>query len=331
MDPIPPRYDESIHPYSTPPGGDLNAYNEYGMTSIHSAIENNDTDLVRSLLWQGADPYKRISAELTPRDNAVEFAARLNRTTALQALIDDEIPVSINTLEAAVSQGNLDAANLLLQHTSEGKVKKESIAKALKTAAALWLLDMVRLLLQNGPIDNSVLNVTLLAACTNNQFVLDLYQPTPAWDWDRAIAVVQLLLDAGASVKGEFDFGITPLHQAARQPYVPTRFILLLLEAGADVDARDTDQSTPLLWSLSYHRWSEEAVRELVRAGADANAVGTVYGNTPLHYAPTETIARLLLEGGADVHIKNEDWKTPLDMAKELDRHEVVELLGSSN
>ena len=72
-----------------------------------------------------------------------------------------------------------------------------------------------------------------------------------------------------------------------------------------------------------------EAVKQHLDAGADVNAKGK-YGRTPLHYAATrglKKIIELLIAKGADVNFKHIAGETPLDMAIAMDRTETADLL----
>ena len=76
-----------------------------------------------------------------------------------------------------------------------------------------------------------------------------------------------------------------------------------------------------------------EAVKQHLDAGADVNAKGK-YGRTPLHYAATrglKKIIELLIARGADVNTKIEvgDYKgqTPLDGAIQWNHTEIADLL----
>ena len=76
-----------------------------------------------------------------------------------------------------------------------------------------------------------------------------------------------------------------------------------------------------------------EAVKQHLDAGADVNAKGR-YGRTPLHYAATrglKKIIELLIAQGADVNTKIEvgDYKgqTPLDGAIQWNHPETADLL----
>src|SRR5271157_4651140 len=85
-----------------------------------------------------------------------------------------------------------------------------------------------------------------------------------------------------------------------------------LIAKGANVNAKDKDGYTPLIWASQYSKI--EMVNLLLVKGADVNAK-TNNGNTALiiasHEGRTEII-RFLLEKGADVNAKDNDGFTPL-------------------
>jgi ankyrin repeat protein len=120
---------------------------------------------------------------------------------------------------------------------------------------------------------------------------------------------------------------MTPLHEASRAG--KTDAIRFLLDRGANIEAKDGHMSrTPLLFAALRRR--EEAVKLLVERGAKvdihaASAMGDedrvrafldadpgliaargAEGGTPLHYASTPGMARLLLDRGADPWARDE-------------------------
>jgi ankyrin repeat protein/mono/diheme cytochrome c family protein len=113
-------------------------------------------------------------------------------------------------------------------------------------------------------------------------------------------------------VKGKDAGDSTALHHAAG--YGPIDNLQLLINKGADVNARNRLASTPLHWAIH----DEDKVRLLLAKRANVNAK-QVQGRTPLYLAamlgnsiPT---MRLLLSAGADPNLASANGQTPLMLA----------------
>ncbi len=79
--------------------------------------------------------------------------------------------------------------------------------------------------------------------------------------------IARLLLEAGADPNARDEFGQTPLHFAGS-----AESARLLLEAGASLKAENDVGQTPLMAMVNYWRWGERligVIEELVAAGAD--------------------------------------------------------------
>ncbi len=71
-------------------------------------------------------------------------------------------------------------------------------------------------------------------------------------------------------------------------------------------------------------------IQQLLDYGADPNLGESLFGNSPLHIAASKgraDIARLLLDGGADLNFQNHNNETPLHEAVEKEHVELVKLL----
>ncbi|XAR59902.1 hypothetical protein NMG60_11015912 [Bertholletia excelsa] len=99
------------------------------------------------------------------------------------------------------------------------------------------------------------------------------------------------------------------------------------LASGADKDEEDSEGRTALHFACGYGE--VKCAQILLEAGATVDALDK-NKNTALHYAAgygrKECVA-LLLEHGAAVTLQNLDGKTPIDVAKLNNQHEVLKLL----
>ncbi|UCC74906.1 MAG: ankyrin repeat domain-containing protein [Gemmatimonadota bacterium] len=101
-----------------------------------------------------------------------------------------------------------------------------------------------------------------------------------------------------------------------------------LLSYGADVNATNLEQETPLYWAVL--RNDDDLVALLLQHGADTE-IPESYGRTPLLLVARETgeadMARRLLDGGADVNAEDRFGDTPLGLAAWRGFGDLVDLL----
>jgi ankyrin repeat protein len=122
-------------------------------------------------------------------------------------------------------------------------------------------------------------------------------------------------------------FGRAPLHLAAWEGHEAV--VRLLLEKGADTNAKDRQGGTALCWAAP--RGHEAVIRLLLEKGADIEAKYMSGGKTALASAAWEgheAVVRLLLEKGANIEAKDiSDEKTALVFAASAGHEAVVRLL----
>ena len=141
--------------------------------------------------------------------------------------------------------------------------------------------------------------------------------------------VAQLLAKDSAKLDSkDTQFGRTPLSWAAM--YGHMGIVKLLLETGkVDVDSKDNQGHTPLSWASRRWGGHEAVVKLLLEKGADVH-LRAEYRQTPLSLAAEqghEAVAKLLLEKGADVDSNNINSQTPLSFAATNGHEAVVKLL----
>ena len=124
---------------------------------------------------------------------------------------------------------------------------------------------------------------------------------------EARVDCLHVLLEAGANVNAPNVHQNTPLHLAAVRGYA--NVVAALLEAGADVNRGDHSNFTPLHWAcMRYDLHVEPALILLIRNGAAVNA-RTSQGRTPLDYAIIyrQRLVPILLRAGAALHRSRPD------------------------
>ena len=150
------------------------------------------------------------------------------------------------------------------------------------------------------------------------------------------ITITELLIEKGADIEAKDDDGINALVYAST--YNNEEMVKFLLEKGADantvceIENEHIDISPTPLMNAAY-RGNTNIINMLLENGADINYT-TDYGMTALMYAASFNqfeAAKVLLENNADTSITDEYGRTALDLAKSEDYKDIVELLEKYN
>jgi ankyrin repeat protein len=124
--------------------------------------------------------------------------------------------------------------------------------------------------------------------------------------------------------------GLTELHRAAGRGDTAT--VRDLLDHGADIDALDSKMGVSVLHKAIYSG-NPETVRLLLQRGALIDLQSPSNGNTPLHDAlyfkgkRGMEIIKMLLDGRANLAIKNRAGLTPIDSAHLLHDDAAIKML----
>jgi len=333
-------------------GADPNTRSDLGFTPLSLAIDHGGAALVDALEEAGADPgvgspltevvtvNPRDSEGWTPLHEAVERPPMIRSLLQAGADVNARTRLGETPLHIAAARGRTSAAITTLveagaevdARTNDGRTPLHMALQADRPAAAVRLLEFGA----DPSARDAAGNLADPAACEH-------------WETATFFAVagvddVDACIEAGADPRpapGREDGNWSGvLHLAlvhARDPAV----ITTLVQAGADVHARDRFRYTPL--HKAAENGTPASVRVLLQAGADPHARRRRFGEeigvglssrggpTPLHGAaanPDPEVAAILLEAGADVGARGHRWgDTPLHQAARNHNPEVARLL----
>ncbi len=145
--------------------------------------------------------------------------------------------------------------------------------------------------------------------------------------YEGNIETVRQALEAGMDVNSSnSDTKLTPLHMAAYNGH--TSVVKLLIENDAAIDARDREGKTALTHACTGP--FQETVALLLEAGADINAREATEGFTPLMMAAglgQMEVVKVLLRNDADTSLRDTDGDRAIDHARTSGHLEIVKLI----
>ena len=247
----------------------VNGKDRLETTPLHYAALYGSTESVRILLDLGADVKARNKSEATP---LIYGACSFDKT---RLLVEKGSDVNAHSttgmtplLIAASVHGNTETVRYLLEKGADVRAVSASGSDALQTAAGKGEAEMVRLLLEKGadPRKADEGGYTALLNAFSQK------EPTRV----RMLLASGSDVNAANISSGEVKNGpiqlihLTPLLLAA--PDAEPATIKALLSAGAHLDEADHRKLTPLMYAVMTDQPKLATIRQLIDAHADVNA-----------------------------------------------------------
>jgi ankyrin repeat protein len=281
-------------------GLDVNSQCGCERTPLHLASELDDEAIVKFLLERGAN----INLTDDCRRNALHYALRNYKV-------------------------NMRIVKLLIDKGIDTKAKDKNGRTALHLCCIKGYYDPLVMLLNHG-------RHAQVATKKKRNFLHKIFrQSKPNKE------IMSSLISKGAEVNGKDVYGCTPLHYACdlhslessllsgedvnatndnkKKKNHPMKIISLLLENGANVNAKDSVNRSVLHYTAIKRNY--DCIKVLLDHGADINAVCD-FGKTVLHeafeetyYLPDVEVIQLLLSRGVDANKRDKEQKTALDYA----------------
>ena len=284
----------------------------------------------------------------TPAQQLLDAAAR-GDAAAVAALLSSAGGADANAATAsgrtplhfAAEDGHVEVARLLLDAGADVNAATALGRTALHSAAHYCgSVDLVRLLLDRGA------DVNASTSLVPDSYHFSSCQPLHLAAACRHAEVVRLLLSHGADVRATATWrsatGVTPLHVCTAGQLVygemgdELEVARALLDAGAPIDAADSDGRRALHLAVAYDAYETAAL--LLARGADVHATDNA-GATPLHAArefwpsydlvEPQHFIELLLEHGADARAVDLGGRTPLHSLGTRQRLDLYDAEGS--
>ena len=309
-------------------GADVHALDGNGSTPLHFASESGSAEAARLLLEHGADVNALAGDHSTP----LHFASESGNAEIARLLLEQGADVHAldnnhSTPLHFISQyGGAWAARVLLEYGAVVDVRDNKDSTPLHVASQCGNAKAARLLLEHG----ANIYAQNKEGQTPRHLLLTMWShKVPDDDVDS----IRFFLERGADVDTADNNHSTLLHQASFGGNIKVAH--LLLEHGANIDARNKEGHTPLHRGLvrlgdgaGAHYF--DTMRLLLEHGADVDALDDAQ-STPLHMASeygSAKATRLLLEHGANLHLKNSEGHTPSQVASAKGHKQIARLLS---
>ena len=213
-------------------GADPNALDNEGYTPLHhSAARGGSGRVITRLLSAGADPLAESNDGRTPLHSGMRYAAVRD---VISALVQGGAAEHLTPLQFAALQDNAEAVTSLVAEGADPNVVDGYGWSALHFAIPL--------------ADSGVVAVLLAAGADPDALTVDGVTTLHLASRQASSAVVSELVEAGAdpnAIGSEEEEAGTPLHVATRWSDDPS-VVLVLLNGGADVAARDENGRRPV-------------------------------------------------------------------------------------
>ena len=267
----------------------ISVLDDNGKSPLDLAFENLDdeesVEIAAELIMGGSD---EVETEFSYFQDAM-LARNVN-----SRFDDGQTP-----LHLAAIYGHNAIAKYLLENNADTSVQDSSGATPLHEAVRYGNVEIAKALLNSGANVNARDNL--------GKTPLMLILPK-----DKTAEIYKLLITYRADLCQKDMFGDTVLHTASMLNVGASTFSVLI-NGGADVDARNKEGVTPL--AIAVQKNDFETVKLLTAAGADIHTQDT-NGNSPLSIAlasSSEMLEAVVNESNADLTDSN--GNTPLHLA----------------
>lgn len=225
----------------------------------------------------------------------------MSKSYSLQALIDAIISNDLGKAKGLIAEQPGLVTEQTRAPSLESRIPHWIYAKdtALHAAAAGYRVEIAEMLLKAGADPNAAENHRRSGPL---HYAADGYIIHKSWDGKKQVAMIELLLRAGAEINAQDKNGATPLHRAVRTRC--TAAVKCLLDAGADATIKNKPGSTAFHLAMqntgrggSGAEKAKTAQREIIQAFLARGVSSKIKdgkGNSVVDWARSDWLRELL-------------------------------------
>ena len=225
-------------------GANVNARSKGGATPLHLAAQLGNVQAISLLLANGALVDARTVGYTVSGDVGVGMVGDGSGLHTITRRMEVKCG-GFTPLSVAVSNNQLSAAQMLLDHGADANTMEQDGAAPLDFAVDGGRKDLVELLLDHGANPNPRFGDPFTPLC------LAVKKGFPE--------IAKLLISHGANPNSMDDSGDAPIHIAARA--ARKDLLELLVQGGADINLRNGNRRTPL-WVVLHDSDASKAEKE---------------------------------------------------------------------
>lgn len=311
-----------------------NPVNSEGLSHFHIACTRNDPTIVERFIQQGVDINMEVFSDSLNRPlcRPIDFAIEYECVDVVKLLLSYDANLNgskCKPIQYAHSTANKIIIELL---RSKSKIKKpDTDINKLSDfhVACMKNCSSVKGLLQQGirmhkPVD---VNSSILSTSTT---------PLHLAVKHKSKLMAKLLLKHRADITLADARGKTPLHVAFESNQM--NIVDSILSAHSNIHENPIDNEGLSHFHISCSRENLHIIKTFLENGVNINCPidsNSAFnpGSTPLHFAVKFNqyeVVKLLLQNGADISAKNGIGLAPLDVAIQLGRFAIIDLILSA-
>lgn len=323
-------------------GANIDIQDHKGLTPLRTAVFKNHLEVVKVLLNHKADTKGSFRMALNCQSKSMALIlikygtlvdickSRCSDSKFLNEVLNILLNigrVSLNdVLECAAVVVEENIVKQLFALGTDVNLKSDGRLSPLHFAISNKLLSIIESPLNNGTDFNCAIDYRgiALSCVTRQASIITSNDPYSQEKFAYLARITEMILKTGDSLNYHDFQGFTALHYAVGIEKFWPKIVRLLLDNGADINAVDISDATPI-----FYTQNAMILEMLIERGANVNYVSQKLFTPLAHmfYCNRLSCVKVLLRNGTDVNIQNSEGKTIVEIHGHLFYDKSFEIL----